>query len=380
MELPQSVAVVHGHLLGRGGAEVRAEALARVLDAPLYAGFGDRENISGDVDVRLVFEGSRIARLRGSKIVRDTVEVVGWPGITELRQFDVLVFSGENACWFPPAIDQAVVRFQGSVDDAAYGRADEFTGLKDRILNAARRVTLPSTAPFADVWVTPSTWTARECERYLGREVDMICPPPIDAEQFDGRVKPFDERDDYVLTMSRLVGQKHVGEVIEACEAAGERLVVAGEGPDRDRLEQIAGPSVEFVGWVDGQQKRELLRNASAFAFAGEHEAFGIVTAEALAAGTPVCAVASGHTQQQIPRECGIICERGGLADALRRIRIDGVEADAETIHCHARERFSHQRFKQTIRDAVVLAIERAQPQRETLVDPAAETTSAPRL
>ncbi|MWG35883.1 glycosyltransferase [Halomarina oriensis] len=365
----QRIAVCHGHLLGRGGAEVRAEALCRVLDAPLFAGFGSTEYVSDDVDVHLVFEDSPLASaLRGSKIVRDITEVLNWPGVAELREFDVLVFSGEGATWFPPAVDQAVVRVQGGLDHAAYGRADEFTGLKSRVMGAFRRLTLPTTTPFADVWITPSSWTAAECRRYLGESPEVICPPPIEVEPFVDDVRPHHERDDYLLTMSRLVGQKHVDEVIEACAATDHRLVVAGDGPDRERLEAMAGDDVEFVGWVDGEEKHDLLRSAEAFVFAGAHEAFGMVTAEAMAAGTPVLAVESGHTQRQIPRECGHLAPRGALVEALERFDRNGVEADAETIHHHAKQSFGTERFERQVRKAVRLAVNRTNVDRETLV------------
>ncbi len=275
------------------------------------------------------------------------------------------MFSNEGATWYPPGVDQAVVRYQGSLDQAAYSRNDDFAGVKHRLMSALKRLTLPSTSAYPDVWVTPSTWTAREMERYLGVRADYICPPPIDVDAFNPR--PLDEREGYYLTMSRLVDQKHVDEVIAAVEEVGARLVVAGEGPARERLEAQASDRVEFVGWVDGAEKRELLEDASGFLFAGRGEAFGIVTAEAMAAGTPVLAVASGHTQHQIPRECGIIVERGCLADAIRRYELDGIEGSAAEIHAHARALFDQTRFEQTIREAVDLACERAQLSRATL-------------
>ena len=54
--------------------------------------------------------------------------------------------------------------------------------------------------------------------------------------------------DDYYLVLSRLVPYKRIDLAIEACNRLNRRLVIIGDGPDRARLEKLAGPKTEFLG------------------------------------------------------------------------------------------------------------------------------------
>jgi len=109
------------------------------------------------------------------------------------------------------------------------------------------------------------------------------------------KYSPTDESTgDYYLTLSRLDWHKDIDGIVRAFNESGHRLVVAGDGPERERLESIAGDNVEFAGFVSEERKRELLAGAKAFVFNGRDEDFGIAPVEALAAGTPLLGVEEG--------------------------------------------------------------------------------------
>jgi glycosyltransferase involved in cell wall biosynthesis len=84
--------------------------------------------------------------------------------------------------------------------------------------------------------------------------------------------------------------------VAELAKARPEvRLVVAGDGPDRAKLEARAkrlglAPRVEFRGYQSQAQVRELLRHTDVFAMASFAEGVPVVLMEAMAAGVPVIA------------------------------------------------------------------------------------------
>ncbi len=70
-------------------------------------------------------------------------------------------------------------------------------------------------------------------------------------------------------------------------------MKIAGEGPDRARLQKLAGPTVEFLGYQEEEKLRELYAHAAATLFPG-NEDFGLVPLESIACGTPVIALGQG--------------------------------------------------------------------------------------
>lgn len=139
-----------------------------------------------------------------------------------------------------------------------------------------------------------SRHVARRIERHYGRQAQVI-PPPVDA----GRFAPSASVEDYYLVVSALVPYKRVDLAIEACTKAGRRLIVVGSGPERERLRAMAGPTVEFMGWVGDEHLAGLYARARAFLFPGEED-FGITPLESMASGRPVIAYAKGGALETV--------------------------------------------------------------------------------
>lgn len=143
---------------------------------------------------------------------------------------------------------------------------------------------------------------------------------------------------------------KRVDLAVEACTRTGRRLVVAGDGSERKRLESIAGPTVSFVGRVDNAALPALYAGCKAFLFPGEED-FGITPLEAMAAGRPVIAYGRGGVLDSVADgETGIFFERQ-TADALTEA-LDAYEASTEQTWVHDKlkrqaESFSEEIFRE---------------------------------
>lgn len=107
-------------------------------------------------------------------------------------------------------------------------------------------------------------------------------------------------RDDVVIGhVSRIAAEKNVaflGEALAQVAAARPpvRLLIVGDGPERDNLEQTLGPSARFVGYRKGEDLADHYAAADLFAFASVTETFGNVVLEAMASGLPVVAIRAG--------------------------------------------------------------------------------------
>jgi glycosyltransferase involved in cell wall biosynthesis len=123
-------------------------------------------------------------------------------------------------------------------------------------------------------------------ERYLGIPSEVLYPPPQDlAFHTDGY-------EDFVLSVNRLDRAKRIDLLIEAAKAEPSlRLVIVGEGPDRERLEQLAATvngRIEFTGRIDGDRLADLYSRCLALYYAPIDEDYGIAPYEAFLSEKPV--------------------------------------------------------------------------------------------
>jgi glycosyltransferase involved in cell wall biosynthesis len=161
-----------------------------------------------------------------------------------------------------------------------------------------------------------------------GRESKVI-QPPVDTEFYAPGLDSGRRRNPY-LCVSALVPYKRIDHAVSACSMLGRPLVVIGEGPERVRLQRIAGPSVRFLGWQPDEVIREHYRRCKALLFPGEED-FGIVPAEALACGAPVIGLRRGGAAETIDDHVGRTYSEpsaGGLIEAIAQWEADGCPHD----------------------------------------------------
>jgi glycosyltransferase involved in cell wall biosynthesis/predicted metal-dependent phosphoesterase TrpH len=102
-----------------------------------------------------------------------------------------------------------------------------------------------------------------------------------------------------VLYAGRITLEKGAELLADALLAARERdprlrLVLAGGGPEEERLRERLGEHATFLGWLEGADLARAYADADIFCFPSATDTFGQVILEAQASGLPVVAVAAG--------------------------------------------------------------------------------------
>ncbi len=154
----------------------------------------------------------------------------------------------------------------------------------------------------------------------------------------------------FLLCVARLLPYKHVDAIIAAMEIlSGDRLVVAGDGPLRHRLQAGAPSNVVIMHRVSDAHLRWLYANARFLVAAGTED-FGLAPVEAMAFGTPAVVIGkAGHLETLIEGETAIFfddAEPSIIASAVRRA--DGERWAAERVRAHA-DRFSEATFSENL-------------------------------
>src|SRR5690606_22992751 len=155
------------------------------------------------------------------------------------------------------------------------------------------------------------------------------------------------------LAGGRLVAYKRIDRVIEAANRLRLPLVVFGDGPERARLEAMAGPTVRFTGAVSHEALLALHREARGYVFPGIED-FGILPVEAQAVGRPVVALAEGGATETVENDITGVLYRDdsveGLAGALEHAEARSWDPGA----CRRNaERFGRERFEREMRELV---------------------------
>lgn len=213
---------------------------------------------------------------------------------------------------------------------AAYGAVMGYIRQLD--YEAAQRVT---------TYVANSAAVQQRIADYYDRR-STIVHPFVDTRRF----QPGGTSEGYFLVVSQLNTYKRVDLAIEACNRLGRRLVIVGAGPERARLERLAGPTVSFLDRVSEEQLPKLYANCAALLQCGEED-FGIAALEAQASGRPVLAYgASGALETVIAGETGLHIPEQTADAVTETIRaFDDRDFDSARVRRHA-EQFDEAHFR----------------------------------
>ncbi|WP_022882155.1 glycosyltransferase [Gryllotalpicola ginsengisoli] len=207
----------------------------------------------------------------------------------------------------------------------------------------------------ADRYLVNSTVIRDAVKQVYGVDAEVVPPPPAllpaGVEDEVPGLEP-----GYLLVVARLLPYKNVDHVIRAVLAHGaQRLVIVGRGPDRARLEAIAGgsPRIVFAGGVSDPQLRWLYRNATALV-AAAYEDYGLTPLEAASFGRPVLALRDGgFLDTVVDGVTGVFFEQAHEAPIAAAIgRLSSTDWDAQRIAAHA-ESFSAERFAARLTEIV---------------------------
>ena len=306
------VALVHDWLTGMRGGEKCLDVLCRAFpDATLHTLIHRRGSVGPTIEA-MTIRTSPLQRVPGVfRHYRKLLPLMP-PAARSWRvgEVDVVVSLSHcvaKAVRVPPGVPHVCYCFT-PMRYAWDGRGAYLDGWRDRPLKRALAATLLDrlrawdrrTSAGVTHFVAISETIRDRIARCYDRE-SMVIPPPVDADFYTPDSSP---RDGGYLVVSALVPYKRLEQAIEACSRLGHRLTIIGEGPERDRLQRLAGPGVAFLGWQSDEVIRDHYRRATALLFPGEED-FGIVPVEALATGCPVIAFGRGGVAENVDDRVG---------------------------------------------------------------------------
>ena len=202
-----------------------------------------------------------------------------------------------------------------------------------------------------DYFIANSQHTARRIWRCYRRQAKVIYPP-VNVEKFDFHAT----KEDFYLTISRLVSYKQICLIVEAFNQLKKPLVIIGEGPQLQEIRQLAQSHVRVLGWQPHEILEKYLTKAKAFVYAA-CEDFGIALVEAQACGTPVIAYGKGGALETVkdirqhPQDgTGLFFDTQHSEDLIEAVKIfEQVQTKIDPENCRRQAmNFSPTVFKQS--------------------------------
>lgn len=343
---------MEGSRLGSGGGDDGGRRPVRLL----VVNWNDRENpYAGGAEIHLHQILGRLAD-RGHEV---TLLCSGWPDGTPRATLDGIDVHRAGRRWtFPLHVPGAWARLRGRGFDLAVENLNKLplflpawlpipvVTLVNHLFGrtAFREAPWPAAATVwaAERWVpllyrsSPFQAVSRStaddlAERGVSPDRIEVIYGGVDHDRF--RPDPATERFPeptfvYVGRLKRYKGLDRPLRALARAEgaAASARMVIAGTGEDRERLEGVVrelgvGERVRFPGWVSEERKVELLRRAWANVYPSPKEGWGLTNLEAAACGTPTLASdAPGLRESVLDGETGYLVPHEDVAMWARRM------------------------------------------------------------
>ncbi len=213
-----------------------------------------------------------------------------------------------------------------------------------------------------DFLVVNSQEVAKRVKKFYGREATVIYPPvelpkvatsnkqpATSGERKPGRLSQV-AGSYYYLVVSRLLSYKRVDLAVEAANRLRVPLKIVGTGKEEKRLRRMAGPAVEFLGFVSDDKLSELYSNCQAVVFPTDED-FGIVPVEAMYFGRPVISFDKGGARETVIAGKTGEFFREETADSLAEVWKNFNPSRYRAEDCREQAlRFSKERFRQEFR------------------------------
>ncbi len=210
----------------------------------------------------------------------------------EDEQFDVLHF---HEPWMP-LLSRQLLQRSTSVNIATFHSKVPETLMTRTVVKVVTPY-MKSVLKYLHVLTSVSDSGAEYASSLTDQPITII-PNGINLKKYKIKAANKKPKDLNIVFIGRLEKRKGVKYLLEAFQLFSQdnpdaKLIIAGDGPDREKLEMLADDlklqNIEFLGFVSDELKLELLQNATIFCSPAVFgESFGIVLLEAMATGT-VC-------------------------------------------------------------------------------------------
>ena len=350
------IAIVHDWLTNMGGAEQVVINFNQIYkDAPIYTTFYNPNNLDSklrDLDVRTSF-------LQKDKMVTNHKKYFPLMPLAfkkfDLGKYDVVLSSSSCCAKGVKAKNGIHICYCHTPMRYAWGKKEDYVKnmniIKKTMVNCLlflMRKWDKKSSKRVDYFIANSSEVQKRIKKCYNRE-SVVINPPVRCNLFN--ISDIDG--DYYFIVSRLVPYKRFDLAVKACSELGKKLVIIGDGTEKEELMQMANENIIFMGKQPDDVVKKYMSECKALLFPGEED-FGITPVEAMACGRPViCYGKGGVLDTVIDGKTGVYFEEQTVESLKKAIlKFEKMKFDKKEIRKRALE-FDEPVFQQKINEYI---------------------------
>jgi glycosyltransferase involved in cell wall biosynthesis len=148
-----------------------------------------------------------------------------------------------------------------------------------------------------DFYISNSENVSKRVKKYYSR-ISEIVYPPIENRLFDHNFNSKKNKD-FFLSFGAITPYKKIDLLVDYFNKSGEKLIIIGNGSEKEKLEEKANENIDFKGFLEDAELISIIQNSKALIFPGEED-FGMIPLEVMALGIPVIAFQKGGALETV--------------------------------------------------------------------------------
>ncbi len=335
------IAIIHDYIDKRGGGERLVLNLAKALDADIYTVFVDYDKTFEDAkNVRIIQIGS--IKKVPAPITRSKL----WKVFENYKfpKYDFYIFSGVW-CISAAKLLHPNLLYLHTPPRHLYDLKDYNISKMKPIQKQLAKILIKKWTQKDQAYIknidklcTNSRNVKERVKKYYGEE--LYKKTTVVYTGFDTKKYKWKKDKNFFLSPHRLDHLKRIDIIIEAFKKMpGKNIIIAGSGPDKERLIKIAGgcENISFLGSIDEQTMISLYSTCIATISANVDEDLGLVPLETHASGKPSIVVSEGAFLETVNKTNGVFFD-------------PNPESLIKAIHECEAKKWNHRRIQQTAR------------------------------
>jgi glycosyltransferase involved in cell wall biosynthesis len=319
--------------------------IANAVDGPIYThSYPDElNNHNNRIEFHQFGRESIFDKILSKTPLGNVGQLLEYAAYKPPKKYDAFITRGPKAIHTTQRIGQHHIHMFDGTYRGPFFQKDKFDQFhtngptKQFILGGIRfclRTAIQASMHTIDTVVANSEWTADVIKSLFNRRPDEIVYPLMNIDSYspEHNTKRFGK---YYLYLGAIDRHHRTKTVIRAFNQLPHKLIVAGDGAQKEELESIADDNITFYGYVKGEKKHKLLASTKALVNPTDHS-FGRVLIESLRSGSPVISTRLGYPRYLLDDgRTGILYDgesASKLISAIRRFEKEGISGSTEEL------------------------------------------------